>query len=603
MASPRVTGTDAIGYLRVSSISQVKTDYDPEGLSIGTQRTACKLRAKEVGATYLDEAEFIDPGRSARSITKREEFLAMIEYIKAHPNVGYVIVYALSRFARNRYDDAIFMVALEEFGVKLISATERNLDDTPAGKAMHGMIAVFNQYQSDASGVDISHKMGQKVISKGGALIVAPIGYRNTRVYFEGSEIRAIGLDTERDRVPLVKECFSLYATGEYTVDSLTEEMIGRGLTMRATPTKPERPITRKAIALLLRNRFYLAEVKYKGQWYPGRHEPLIEKELFDRVQRVMDSHSGAGVRMRRLDHYLKGVFRCARCGSRMIYVIAKNEYEYFYCVGTKAGCDQPYVPAETLERELLNHYHLVKLNDEYRQDVTATVDDAVRDEQAARVAAQTRITKRLRELDGQEDRYLDLLGDPDWPQDKIKTKLAGVRTERTSLSGNLAALTNTLETGRRVLTDALALLSDPYALYRQLPDPERRLMTLTVFGESLRVNAMEIVGHSLRPPFDELTEVQARRQTRTKPQSYQRCQGQLRHRLTTGPQNDKDALPAEDVFDFDALTNAELLERALFNGQSSDKTEMVELRGLEPLTPTLPVWCATSCATAPDPN
>ena len=92
----------------------------------------------------------------------------------------------------------------------------------------------------------------------------------------------------------------------------------------------------------MLRNRFYVGEVKYKGQWYPGRHEPLISGELFDRVQRILDSHSGAGVRKRRHDHYLKGVFRCKRCGSRMIYALVKERYEYFYCAGERRGSCKP---------------------------------------------------------------------------------------------------------------------------------------------------------------------------------------------------------------------------------------------------------------------
>lgn len=104
--------------------------------------------------------------------------------------------------------------------------------------------------------------------------------------------------------------------------------------------------------------------------------------------------------------------------------------------------------------------------------------------------------------MDAQEDRYLDLLGD--WPQDKIKAKLAGVRKERSDASGQLANLSSDLDTGRQVFADALDLLADPYELYRQLPDPERRLMTLTIFGK-LEVDTKQIVGHELRPPFSEL--------------------------------------------------------------------------------------------------
>jgi resolvase-like protein len=142
--SPTVR-SDAVGYLRVSSLGQVETDFDPEGISLPAQRKAITSRAKELGAVLV--TEFTDPGKSAKSIEKRDAFREMIAYLKANPNIRYVIVYALSRFARNRYDDAIMMMTLEKLGMTLISATEKNLDASPAGRAMHGMIAVFNEYQ------------------------------------------------------------------------------------------------------------------------------------------------------------------------------------------------------------------------------------------------------------------------------------------------------------------------------------------------------------------------------------------------------------------------------------------------------------------------
>ncbi|HEU0088153.1 MAG TPA: recombinase family protein [Pseudonocardiaceae bacterium] len=115
-------------------------------------------REKELGTRHVEE--FVEPGRSGKTIDQRPEFQKMIAYLKANPNVGYVIVYALSRFARNRIDDAIMMATFEQLGVKLLSATERNIDDTPAGRMMHGMLAVINEYQVTQSGEDIKSLIG-----------------------------------------------------------------------------------------------------------------------------------------------------------------------------------------------------------------------------------------------------------------------------------------------------------------------------------------------------------------------------------------------------------------------------------------------------------
>ena len=85
----------AVLYLRVSTPSQVKTDYDPEGISIPAQREACLRKAAQLGVRVVDE--YIEPGRTATSMDKRPAFQAMLERIRTQRDVNYVIVYKLSR--------------------------------------------------------------------------------------------------------------------------------------------------------------------------------------------------------------------------------------------------------------------------------------------------------------------------------------------------------------------------------------------------------------------------------------------------------------------------------------------------------------------------
>ena len=67
-------------YLRVSTPSQVHTDYNPEGISIPAQREACRRKAAELGAAVFEE--FVEPGRTATSIDKRPVFQEMLARIK-----------------------------------------------------------------------------------------------------------------------------------------------------------------------------------------------------------------------------------------------------------------------------------------------------------------------------------------------------------------------------------------------------------------------------------------------------------------------------------------------------------------------------------------
>ena len=117
-----------------------------------------------MGVEVIDE--YVEPGRSGTSMENRPAFQQMLARLKAERDVDYVIVYNLSRLNRNRVDDAHVLMALRASGVTLISAQE-NIDETPAGQLMHGILAAFKEYRSNADGADIRYKMGQKIKNGG----------------------------------------------------------------------------------------------------------------------------------------------------------------------------------------------------------------------------------------------------------------------------------------------------------------------------------------------------------------------------------------------------------------------------------------------------
>jgi site-specific DNA recombinase len=88
--------------LRVSSRGQVETDYDPEGLSLPAQRQECERKAASVGADPV--LEYIEPGVSGGDLVKRKVFRQMIADIRELGNIDYVIVWSVSRWARNQED-------------------------------------------------------------------------------------------------------------------------------------------------------------------------------------------------------------------------------------------------------------------------------------------------------------------------------------------------------------------------------------------------------------------------------------------------------------------------------------------------------------------
>lgn len=301
-------GGQSVVYLRVSSTRQVGRDYNLEGISIPAQREACRRKAKQLGLTIMDE--YVEPGRSALEMSRRTAFQRMLTRIHDTDDIDHVIVYKLSRLARNRVDDALVMADLRQRGVSLISATE-SIDDTPVGQLMHGILATFNEYQSRESGADIAYKMGQKARG-GGTIGRARLGYLNHTDRTDGRDIRIVIVDPER--APLVQLGFELFAAGNLTLDQLSERLYQRGLRTRPTARRPAQRVSISKLARMLRDRYYLGYITYRDEELPGRHEPLIDQHLLDRVQAVIKARATSGDRRRVHHHYLKGTLYCGHC-------------------------------------------------------------------------------------------------------------------------------------------------------------------------------------------------------------------------------------------------------------------------------------------------
>jgi site-specific DNA recombinase len=558
----------AVLYLRVSSAGQVNTDYDPEGISIPAQRRRCVEKARELGVEIVDE--YVEPGKSATAISKRPVFQAMMSRIKNQRDISYVIVYSTSRMNRNWMENGAVLLELRKLGVSMISATE-NIDDSPLGEAMTGFLAVFNGFQSAANGQDIRYKMGQKARA-GGTVSLAKIGYLNVVETFEGRKVRSVAIDPER--APLVKLAFELYATGRVSQRDLRETLKDAGLRSRPTAKHPNgTALSIHTIGRMLQDRYYLGVVVYEGEEYPGRHQPLVEPELFDQVQHVLFKERGAGTRSRIYSHYLKGLLWCGRCGRRMIFWPGRSKngskYFYFVCIGRQdKSCDLPYMRTEAVEACVVDHYATVPVPVELRQRIRQRIDEAAAASKSTSDKFIQTAKAQLAELDKKEDRYLDLLGDPDWPQDKLRSRIRQVRAQQAKVRAKLATPSVDFDRGRAVLLATLDLLSQPQELYRLAGPGGRKLLNKAIFSRLMLdedQDGRHVSGDELNEPFQTVVTYHRRN---PKPSAL----GQTTR-----------------VFSVPAETPLVALLDAAISSRCSSKARMVELRGLEPLTPCMP--------------
>ena len=77
--------------------------------------------------------------------------------------------------------------------------------------------------------------------------------------------------------------------------------------------------------ANLLRNRYYLGLVNYRGVSTPASTPPSSSQDLFERVQHILEEREQHAIKQRRNRHYLRGLLTCARCKSRLLYTTGRG--------------------------------------------------------------------------------------------------------------------------------------------------------------------------------------------------------------------------------------------------------------------------------------
>jgi len=275
--------------------------------------------------------------------------MRMIQYVQTH-KVSYCIVHKVDRLARNRADDVAIHLALRDAGVMLVSATE-NIDETPSGMLLHGIMATIAEFYSRNLATEVVKGMSQKAAS-GGTIGKAPVGYLNALSRDElGREVRSVVLDEQR--APHIRWAFQAYASGDWSISQLADELIDRGLTSPPTPRRPSKPLAMSTVHRMLTSPYYKGDVTYKGVVYPGKHEPLVAPEVWYEVQSVLDAHQSVADAHSVHDHYLKGTVFCGQCGSRMMVIHAKNRTEASTPTssapaGTRSGPTAPAVPCSS---------------------------------------------------------------------------------------------------------------------------------------------------------------------------------------------------------------------------------------------------------------
>ena len=467
----------AVIYTRVSTKEQARRgasdDREDDGYSLTAQRQACYRKADELGATVIEE--FQDAGESARS-ANRKDLQRMLTFISEH-RPDFVIVHKVDRLARNRADDVQINLAIETAGGQLVSVSE-SIDGTPSGTMLHGIMATIAEFYSRNLATETKKGTIQKV-EQGGTPFRAPLGYLNVTVKVNGRETHTI--ETDSERVDLVRWLFEQYATGEWSFKRLAEAATARGLTTRPTPTRPAKPLDAKTVSWILKNPYYEGRVIYNGLEYQGNHQPIITDKLFQQVQDVIAEHSQAKEHPSKHHHYLAGSLHCARCGEALVYNVITGHggrYDYFTCLGRinrHNNCDLPYLPAEKVEQAVDTLWQTERLPSEAINCLTTQLQAYIAS-QSQTIAHDIRLLdRRISQLNQQRIKWAEDTIDSAVPRDIAITKQQQISHQLNQLTTQRRTLNLVITKHREALARSIYMLRDMPDTYKEAEPPLRR--------------------------------------------------------------------------------------------------------------------------------
>jgi site-specific DNA recombinase len=356
-------------YARVSSEKQ---DVD---LSISGQVKALREYASHNGCTVVKE--YIDEAESGRSID-RPGFKQMIVAARQKPlQFEAILVWKLSRFARNREDSIIYKSLLRKQGIQVISINEP-LEDTPSGRLLEGIIEVLDEFYSANLSQDVTRGMRETATRgfyPGGP---PPFGY--VRVKVQDGAVQRVKLEPDPATAPIVERIFRESLFGKGMIE-ITRGLNGDGLT-----TRKNKKWSKTSVSVVLKNEVYtgtliwgeftknhnggtrLPVIRVDNAW-----PPIIDRNTFERVQWKLTERAPKITHPRVIhsEYILSGILRCKNCNAAMVgHAVKSGQFFYYMCGNArKRGrglCTTHLLPKDRMESfviDRLKHYILTEEN------------------------------------------------------------------------------------------------------------------------------------------------------------------------------------------------------------------------------------------------
>lgn len=253
----------------------------------------------------------------------------------------------------------------------------------------------------------------------------------------------------------------------------------------------------------LLRKRIYSGDFDYDGTTYKGTHDPIVTKEVWDSVQRILDKRNEHHTHTVKRSFPFSGLVTCGNCGCQLVAELKKDRYVYYHCTGNRGKCGVPYTRQETLVDQFASTLSTLVIPtpilDWLHDELTNkdTNEQGAREERIKRLENErSRCNARLSTLydDRLEKRITSTLYDE---------KAHAIQAQLDKIEQQLATARDNTAVPLTAALDLVRLTSNAcHAFREQNEEEQRKLLTMLIKEATWKDDRLQT---SLLEPFEQL--------------------------------------------------------------------------------------------------
>jgi DNA invertase Pin-like site-specific DNA recombinase len=356
----------------------------------------------------LIRSRYDDSGYSGGS-TDRPDLQRLLDDIRSR-KIDVIVVYKVDRLTRSLADFAKLVELFDAHGVSFVSVTQQFNTTTSMGRLTLNVLLSFAQFEREVTSERIRDKIAaskRKGLWVGGPL---PLGYQ-----MKDDKIAVV--ENEAERVRLIFRRY-LELGG---VNALVRDLRERNIRTKTRPlatgvTRGGIPFGRGSLFYLLRNRFYIGEVKYKNEIPPGEQPAIMDRALFDAVQQKLTEQWTTRSTTRNASAHLLTGLLFDDAGHRMVPTHATKagiRYRYYVSLPHLYGESKTAsvgsvsrIPAPEIERIVVKsiNEHLIARKERPSSGATNVGDRKLIIERGARIDVhEDRLVIRIKSGGGEE--------------------------------------------------------------------------------------------------------------------------------------------------------------------------------------------------------